>query len=95
MSHLLSILLCLAGFTALACAMERQQDELFGQALPGRVTKGLRAVGTCALLSALGVVVARQGWGLGLVMYSGHTSFAAGAVYCALLVFGRHRRREY
>lgn len=85
MSHLLSILLCLAGFTALACAMARQQDELFGQALPGQVTKGLRVMGACALFAALGVVVDRQGWGLGLVIYSGHTSFAADAVYCALL----------
>lgn len=85
MSHLLSILLCLTGFSALACAMERQQDELFGYALPRRVTKGLRVMGTCALLSALALVLTRQGWGLGLVMYSGHTSFAAGIVYCALI----------
>lgn len=85
MSHLLSVLLCLVGFAALACATARQQERIFGLALPGRVTKGLRAVGACALIAALGVVVAWQGWGLGLVMYSGHTSFAAGAVYCALL----------
>ncbi|HWK71085.1 MAG TPA: DUF3325 domain-containing protein [Burkholderiaceae bacterium] len=85
MIHLVSILLCLAGFTALACAMERQQQDIFGHALPGPITKRLRMAGTCALLAALAVVLAGQGWGLGLVIYSGHTSFAAGAVYCILI----------
>jgi len=85
MNHLWPIVLCLVGFFALACAMERQQDELFSQALPRAVTNALRVLGACLLLSALGLVVAWQGWGLGLVMYSGYTSLAAGMVYCALL----------
>lgn len=87
MNHLLPILLCAVGFTALACAVGRQQDRLFGAALRSSVTKGLRLIGACTLLSALVVVVAQQGWGLGLVMYSGYTSLAAGLVYCALLRF--------
>ncbi len=85
MNHLLPILLCMAGFAVLACAVGRQQDRLFGAALPVWVTKGLRLLGACSLLSALVVVVAQQGWGFGLVMYSGHTSLAAGIVYCVLL----------
>ena len=85
MNHMLSILLCTAGFAALACAMERQQDALFGGALHGRTTIGLRITGAIALFAALGLVVVWQGWAIGLVMYSGQTSVAAGTVYCMLL----------
>lgn len=93
MNHLLSILLCLVGFTALAVAMARQQYELFDRALSRQTTYGLRITGICALLYALGVLVSSQGWGLGLVMYSGHTSFAAGIVYWVLLCYLSHRLR--
>lgn len=86
MSHLISLLLCLTGFTALACAMQRQQDELFGRQLPGTVTRALRWAGTCALAAALGATLMHHGWGLGLVMYSGHTSLAAGMVYGVLII---------
>ncbi len=85
MNHLMSILLCLAGFAALACAMERQQQDIFGRILSRPITQKLRMVGACALLAALGVILAGQGWGLGLVIYSGHTSLAAGVVYCVLI----------
>jgi len=91
MTHLLSLLLCLAGFAALACATQRQQDELFGRSLPRRATVWLRVAGAGLLLVALAVLLAWRGWGLGLVMYSGHTSLAAGLVFCALLA---HRRRQ-
>lgn len=83
--HLLSFALSLAGFAALALAMERQQHDLFGRRLQPAVTRALRVTGSSALLLALGVLVNRQGWGLGLVMLSGHTSLAAGVVFCTLI----------
>jgi TRAP-type C4-dicarboxylate transport system permease small subunit len=89
MSHLLTLLFCLLGFIALALAMERQQDELFDRSLPQRTTRQLRLLGSALLLLALGVITAAQGWGMGLVSYSGHTSLAAGVVYGVLILWGR------
>ncbi|MGY3614330.1 DUF3325 domain-containing protein [Bradyrhizobium sp. USDA 10063] len=85
MSHLLSFALCLAGFTALAFAMNRQQRDIFGRRLRSTTTYVHRIAGVCALLFALGVLVARQGWSLGIVMFSGHASIASGIVFCALI----------
>lgn len=87
MMHLLSFTLCLAAFAALALAMERQQHDLFGRPLEPAVKRALRVTGTSALLLALGVLVNWQGWGLGLVMFSGHTSLAAGVVFCTIIRF--------
>ena len=91
MTHLVAFALCLAGFIALAFAMRRQQRDFIGRSLRLATTYGLRAAGTCALLVALGVLVAWQGWALGLVMLSGHTSVAAGVVYCVLVGYARIR----
>ena len=85
MTHLLALALCLTGFTVLALATRRQQRDLIGNSLPRPMTTALRVAGVCALLSALGLLVAWQGWGLGLVMFSGHTSLAAGLVYAGLV----------
>ena len=93
MSHLLPFLLCLTGFAALALAMDRQQRDLIGWPLPTGATRALRITGTVALLAALGSLVAWRGWGLGLVMFSGHTSLTAGLVLCALIVYARTRAR--
>jgi hypothetical protein len=89
MTHLAPFLACLAGFTLLALAMTRQQKALFGRALALTTTRAMRFSGACVLLLALGLLVAGQGWGLGLVLYSGHTSLAAGIVYCALIGHAR------
>lgn len=86
MIHLSVLALCLAGFAALACATRRQQREFFGGPLQPVATYALRAVGSCALVTALGIIVAWQGWGLGLVMFSGHTTLAAGIVFSAMIV---------
>jgi high-affinity Fe2+/Pb2+ permease len=92
-SHLLAFLLCLAGFAALALAMRRQQRDIIGRSLRPATTYVLRASGTCALLFALGILVAWHGWSLGLVMFSGHTSITAGIVYCMLVGYaGMHAR---
>ncbi len=89
MSHLPPFVLCLAGFAALAFAMDRPQHNLIGRSLAESTTRALRIAGACALLLALAALVAWRGWGLGLVMFSGHTSLAAGIVHCALIGFAR------
>lgn len=89
MNHLVAFLLSLAGFAALASATHRQQRDLFGKALGATRTRILRLAGWAALLGALGVLVAEFGWGLGLVMFSGHTSLAAGVIVCGLIGYAR------
>jgi len=92
--HALPFLLCFAGFIALALAMDRAQETVFGQSLTRRAPIVLlRAVGTGLLLWALSSLASWQGWGLGLVMFSGHTSLAAGLVFCALIVLERRQVR--
>jgi uncharacterized protein DUF3325 len=94
MKHLLPFMLCVAGFAALAFAMRRQQRDLFGRPLQPVATYVLRVAGAFALLLALGVLVAGQGWGLALVMFSGHTSISAGIVLCALIGYSRMSARK-
>jgi len=89
--HGVAFVLCLPGFAALALAMERHQEDLFGHAFAPSLTLGLRVAGWGALLLALGVLVGARGWGLGLVSFSGHTSLAAGLVFIALLVRGKRQ----
>jgi hypothetical protein len=89
MSHLFAFVLSLAGFAALASATHRQQRDLFGRVQGPARTRMLRLVGSVALLGALGVLAAQHGWGLGLVMFSGHTSLAAGVVVCGLIGYAR------
>ena len=91
MMHVLSLLLCVAAFAALAMATDRAQSELLGRELPASTSRTWRTVGGLLLLTSLALVVSAQGWGLGLVSYSGHTSVAAGVVFVALIV---HRRRR-
>lgn len=92
MRHLVVFALCLAGFTALAFAMRRQQRDIVGRSLQLTTTNILCGTGVCLLLLSLGILVAWQGWGLGLVMFSGHTSMTAGVVYCVLVGYVRHAR---
>jgi len=89
MSHLLSFVLCLAGFTALAVAVRRQQRDVIGRFLPLATTYVLRVLGSCSVLLALVVLVASHGWSFGLVMFSGYTSIASGIVYCMLVGYSR------
>lgn len=94
MTHLTAFLLSTLGFAALALAMERHQQDLFGHALATTVTRGLRVAGWAALALALVVTVQAQGWSVGLVSYSGHTSLGAGIVFGALVVAERTRSRR-
>jgi len=91
MNHFLPFLLCLTGFVTLALAMDRPQETVFGYALPRARVTALRIVGAGLLWLALAWLTSRQGLGLGLVMFSGHTSLAAGLVFCALVCLERWR----
>ncbi|HEY1607858.1 MAG TPA: DUF3325 domain-containing protein [Paraburkholderia sp.] len=87
--RLLALLLCVGAFACLAMAMERHQATVLGRALPVAASRCVRAAGWGALGIALALVVADQGWALGLVAFSGVTSIAAGIVYGALLAWER------
>jgi Protein of unknown function (DUF3325) len=89
MSHALAQLFCLAGFVALAFGLRRPQHDILRRSLRRPVVLALRAIGTCALLAALAILVAASGWGFGLVKFSGHTTLAAALVYGALIGYGR------
>ena len=89
MNHLVALVLCLAGFATLALATRRQQRDILGGPLGFTAVRTLRASGAGALLLALGVLIGANGWGLGLVMFSGHTSIAAGIVLAVLIVYMR------
>ncbi|MES2511318.1 MAG: DUF3325 family protein [Pseudomonadota bacterium] len=93
MTHVLAFVLCLAAFAALAMGVDRQQDDLFGRSLSQAMTRGLRMAATALLLLALTVLVTAHGWGLGLVLFSGHTSAAAGAVFFTLIAWARRTAR--
>jgi len=89
-----ALLLCVFGFACLASAMERHQPALFGATLRRAASRGLRVAGWSALLIALALMVAAEGWALGLVDYAGSTSVAAGVVYGALIVRERWLARR-
>jgi hypothetical protein len=86
MMPIFALVLCVPAFACLAMAMERHQETLFGARLPAVLSCVLRGAGWCVLLVALWLAVAGKGWALGLVWYSGCTSFAAGIVYGLLIV---------
>lgn len=94
MTHLTVFLLSTLGFAALALAMERHQEDLLGHALATTATRWLRMAGVAALLLALGVIVRAQGWGVGLVSFSGHTSLGAGLVFGTLVIGTRRKARR-
>lgn len=93
MTHLVVLFLSTGAFAALALAMERHQEDLFGRALAVRTSRWLRAAGGALLLVALQVIVTAQGWGVGLVSLSGHTSLGAGLVFGALILHARRKLR--
>ena len=78
----------------MACATARQQEELYGRLLASAATRLLQFGGAAGLLAVLAWLVHSQGWGMGLVMFSGHTSLAAGMVLGALVVIDRQRTRR-
>ncbi|WP_322028360.1 DUF3325 domain-containing protein [Paraburkholderia sp. J76] len=91
---MLALLVCVPAFACLAAAMERHQEMLLGARLSAAASRVLRCAGWCALLVALWLAVAGEGWALGLVWYSGCTSLAAGVVYGLLIVYSQRRSAQ-
>jgi hypothetical protein len=91
MNHVTVLLLSLLAFSALALAMDRHQRNMFGHRLAIGRTRCLRLGGWTALVLALLAAVGDQGWALGLVSYSGHTSLAAGLIFGALIANERKK----
>ena len=91
MTPLASLLICVGAVAALAMATERAQQDVLGRALSPDATRMLRITGWALLFASLAIVVGAQGWGLGLVSYSGHTSVAAGLVFVGLIASQRRK----
>jgi hypothetical protein len=89
MTHLAVLLLSLLAFMALALAKKRHYKDVFKRPPAPATMRRLRVAGWSALALALGIVVGREGLGLGLVIYSGHTTLAAGLVLGGLIAHGR------
>ena len=93
MNHVGIFIISLLGFCFLAMGMDRHQKDWFGKAFTMRVTRMLRAGGWAGLLMALVIAVRTNGWSLGWVAYSGHTSVAAASVLLMLVVWNHRRAR--
>jgi len=91
MTHFASLLICVGAFAALAMATERAQPMIRSARVASRDNVRSRTSCWALLLASLAIVVGAQGWGLGLVSYSGHTSVAAGLVFLGLIA--RQRRK--
>ncbi|MBY4898938.1 DUF3325 domain-containing protein [Cupriavidus sp. AU9028] len=88
---LFALAVCLVAFGALALAMERHQQALFGAPLAPPRTRLLRAAGWLGLAVAAALLIGRHGWALGLVYFSGQTSVAAGIVHGLLILQERRQ----
>ncbi|MBU4612406.1 DUF3325 domain-containing protein [Achromobacter sp. GG226] len=92
MNHALALVLAVGGFAGLALAMARHQDDLFGREAPPHLTRACRVTGWLLIVACVWLCVALWGWGLGLVIASGHTSAGAGLVFCALIAIDRRQQ---
>ena len=94
MMHLLALAGSILGLGFLAFATERVREDLFGRGSDTLPPRWLRPSGAIVLAVVLTLLVWWRGWGLGLVMFSGHTSLAAGAVLFGLILHARLRRQD-
>jgi hypothetical protein len=94
MTSFLMLILCILAFACLAFAMERHQDAAFGRILSRWRIGALRMAGWSGLCLTLAIMVASEGWAVGLVRYSGITSLAAGLIYATLIMIERRGTRR-
>ncbi|MGO1068911.1 DUF3325 domain-containing protein [Lysobacter sp. CA199] len=81
---MLALLLCVAGFAALASAMDRHRSVLTTRPLRPRLRTALRAAGALALASALLPCIAAWGPAQGAVGWFGALSAGAAVVLLTL-----------
>lgn len=76
----LTLALAFAGFTSLALSMDRHQRDVFRRRLDGTWSRRLRCMGWILLAASSVPCIAGEGWGMGLVVWLGALTPAAGAV---------------
>ena len=84
LATLLALLLSLAGFVALALAMERHHRQVWQRAPSRKQCMLLRCFGITGLGAALAACVAHAGWATGTVIWLGLMTVAALAVALVL-----------
>ncbi len=77
LAPLLALLLSLAGFVALALAMERHHRQVWQRAPSRKQCMLLRCFGITGLGAALAACVAHAGWATGTVIWLGLMTVAA------------------
>jgi|GEM_PF-489496 len=78
--HLIAILLCIAGFLALAVAMDRHQRDLLGRKLAPREARIARMAGGGLLVLALALDMIGLGAAYGAIVWFSHLSLGAAAM---------------
>jgi hypothetical protein len=87
---LLALTLAYAGFTALALAMHRHHEEVFGsRRIPALRRRGLRVAGWALLAASFPAAVAGWGWTMGPVLWCGLLTAAAAPLVLLLPVAPR------
>lgn len=76
----LTLALAFAGFTSLALSMDRHQRDFFRRRLDGTRSRRLRHMGWVLLAGSAVPCIAGEGWGMGLVIWLGALTPAAGGV---------------
>ena len=84
MTHLIAIVLCVAGFAGLCAAMPRHQRDFLGRTLRAAAGRRLRIAGAGLLLLALAIDLAGLGAGYGTIAWCGHLTVAAALVLARL-----------
>ena len=84
LAPLMALLLSLAGFVALALAMERHHRQVWQRAPSRKQSLLLRCAGVIGLGAALAACVAHAGWATGTVIWLGLMTVAALAVALVL-----------
>jgi len=83
MTHLLTLILCLAGFVLLLLAMARHQQDWLRRKLPAAISRRLRGGGFLLLALAFIACGSGLGWAYGTVAWCGWMTVAAIAVVTA------------
>lgn len=94
LSHLVGLLLSVAGFVLLALSMPRHQEDVLGHLLAARASLLMRCSGWGLLTAALILAIQARGTGMGLVSWAGQLSMAAGLVFVGLLIHHRRKTRR-
>ncbi|WP_407713750.1 DUF3325 family protein [Comamonas testosteroni] len=85
------LILCFSGFSFLALATRRIQDELFINSIPQKKVLILRTIGLVLLLLSWAHAVKSSMWLLGTVQFLGAAHPCAGIVLLFIILIRRYR----